>query len=271
MPKPKRLREAAEGTVPAPLFVAVGRCLFGVETLNLSSVRVLLLFARAPHRNYTTEQKQVVRAFLESGGAVGVFLCECNFDCMGDLLVSYGVKLHRLSANASLIGAVPQIRRFDIEGSADETIEKIQEGWTTLVETDSVRPRTVVSCRRVGKGLLVCAPQKMFGRELNRSRNVDFWRTVLTSAAYAGERPVKGPIADQSADDAPVQVCVGQTLICAPLSLEHEVQVWAERIPFRTKGEERILLCDSACQDQELCGKRKFRHLGAFRKNQTDR
>lgn len=268
---PTILRERlfGKGTNVPP--VSVGRCLFGVETLDLSSTRVLLLYARAPQRNYTERQKQVVRSFLESGGVAFVFLCECNFDCMGDLLSSYGLKLHRLTANATLVGAVPQTRRFDIEGSANETGEAVQDGWTTLVETDSARPRAVSGCRRVGKGLLVYVPEKMFGREMNRNRNADFWRTVLTSAAYAGERPAKGLVADQQADDAPVQVCVGQTLICAPESLEREVQVWAERIPLRTTSEERILLCDSKCQDKELCGKRTFRHLGAFRKDYPSR
>ena len=264
-PTTLRYRLFGEGT-NAPS-VAVGRCLFGVETLDLSSTHVLLLFARVPHENYTTEQKQVIRLFMEEGGIVFAFLCECNFDCMDDLLASYGLRLHRQTANASLVGALPQTRRFDIEGTADETGETVQGEWTALVETDSVHPRPVAGCRRVGKGLMVYAPQKMFGRGVNRNLNVNFWTAILTAAARAGGNPSKGPVADQSADDAPVQVRRGRTLVCASEALRKEAQDWSRKLSPQATNDVRVLLCDSKCQDQRLCGKRTFRHLGAFRKD----
>ena len=268
-PTALRHRFFGEGTNAPP--AAVGRCLFGVETLDLSSTHVLLLFARVPHENYTPEQKQVIRLFLEEGGIAFAFLCECNFDCMGDLLASYGLKLHRQTANASLVGTLPQTRRFDIEGTADETGETVQGEWTTLVETDSVHPRPVVGCRRVGKGLLVYVPQKMFGRGVNRNLNVSFWMAILTAAARAGGSPAKGPVADQTADEAPVQVRVGRTLVCASEALRTEAQNWSRKLALHATNDVRVLLCDSLCQDKELCGKRSFRHLGAFRKNRTNR
>ena len=122
-----------------------------------------------------------------------------------------------------------------------------------------------MSGRRIGKGLLVYAPQKMFGRGVNRSLNAGFWTSVLTAAARAGGSPAKGPVADQSADDAPVQICAGRTLVCAPESLRSEAQVWARKFASHATNDVRILLCDSMCQDQDLCGKRIFRHFGAFR------
>lgn len=268
-PTTLRYRLFGEGTNAPP--VAVGRCLFGVETLDLSSTHVLLLFARVPHENYTTEQKQVIRLFMEEGGIVFAFLCECNFDCMDDLLAPYGLKLHRQTANAFLVGALPQTRRFDIEGTADETGETVQGEWTALVETDSVHPRPVAGCRRVGKGLLVYAPQKMFGRGVNRNLNVNFWTAILTAAARAGGNPSKGPVADQSADDAPVQVRRGRTLVCASEALRKEAQDWSRKLALQATNDVRVLLCDSMCQDRELCGKRTFRHLGAFRREQTKR
>lgn len=251
--------------------LSVGRCLFGVETLDLSSTHVLLLLARAPHTNYTSEQKQVIRYFLEEGGIVFAFLCECNFDCMGDLLAPYGLKLHRQTANVSLVGTVPQSRRFDLEGTANATADVLQDGWTTLVATDNVHPRPVLGCRRIGKGLLVYAPQKMFGCGVNRSLNASFWTSILTAAARAGGSPAKGPVADQSADEAPVQVREGRTLVCAPESLRKEAQNWSRKFAPNATNDVRVLLCDSLCQDQELCGKRTFRHLGAFRKDRTKR
>ena len=45
------------------------------------------------------------------------------------------------------------------------------ENYTALVETDSAHPRPVAGFRRVGKGLLVYVPQKMFGRGVDRCRN----------------------------------------------------------------------------------------------------
>ena len=264
---PTVLRDRLFGGTTNTPSVAVERCLFGVETLDLSSTHVLLLLARAPHGNYTPEQKQVIRYFLEEGGIVFAFLCECNFDCMGDLLAPYGLKLHRQTANVSLVGTVPQSRRFDIEGTADATAEVLQNGWMTLVETDSVHPRPVLGCRRIGKGLLVYAPQKMFGRGVNRSLNANFWTSILTAAARAGGSPAKGRVADQSAGDAPVQVRSGRMLVCAPESLRKEAQVWSRKLAPQATNDVRVLLCDSLCQNQELCGKRTFRHFGAFRSN----
>ena len=264
---PTVLRDRLFGGTTNRSPVAVGRCLFGVETLDLSSTHMLLLFARMPHGNYTPEQKQVIRLFLDEGGVVVAFLCECNFDCMGDLLLPYGLKLHRQTANVSLVGAVPQTRRFDIEGTADETCETIEGGWTTLVETDSPRPRAVMGCRRMGKGLLVYVPQKMFGRGAGRCWNADFWRTILTATAQAGESPMKGPVADQSADEAPVQIRRGRALVCAPELLRKEAEAWLRKLAPHATNDVRVLLCDSNGQDRELCGRRKFRHLGAFRKD----
>ena len=263
-PRLLRMRLFGEGTNAPP--VAVGRCMFGVETVDLSFTHVLLLFARTPHGNYTAEQKQAIRLFLEEGGSVFVFLCECNFDCMGDLLSPYGLKLHRQTAIVTLAGAVPQTRCFDVESTADATGEAVWGDWTTLVETDSARPRAAMGCRRVGKGMLVYAQQKMLERGVGRNRNVDFWRTVMTAVARACVAPGEGRVADQSSDEAPVQVRVGRTLVCAPESLRKEAQAWAERIaPVATDGE-RVLLCDSGRQDKQLCGKRPFRHFGAFSK-----
>lgn len=264
---PTTLRHRLFGAGTNAPSVAVGRCLFGVETLDLSSTHVLLLLARAPHESYTPEQKQVIRLFLEEGGVVVAFLCECNFDCMGDLLSSYGLKLHRQTANVSLVGTVPQVRHFDIEGTADATGEAVQDEWATLVETDSVHPRPVVGCRRVGKGLLVYVPQKMFGRGVNRNLNVSFWAAILTAAARAGGSPAKGPVADQTADEAPVQVCEGRTLVCSSETLRKEAKYWSRMLALHATNDVRVLLCDSFCQDKELCGKRTFRHLGAFRSN----
>ena len=265
-----RRRLFGEGTNACP--VAIGRCLFGVETLDLSSTQVLLLFARAPQNNYSPEQKQVIHMFLEEGGVVFAFLCDCNFDCMDDLLASYGLKLHRQTANVStIIGAVPQTQRFDIEGTADATGEVMQGEWTALVQTDSVHPRPVVGCRRVGRGLLVYAPQKMFGRGYGRNLNTAFWAALVTAAANAGGEPVKGRVADQSADAAPVRICVGRTLVCAPESLRAEAQSWAREMSSSTTNDMPVLLCDSKCQDQEICGKRAFRHFGAFCRNRTQK
>ena len=263
---PTILRDRLFGGTTNALPVAVGRCLFGVETLDLSSTHVLLLFARAPHGNYTPEQKQVIRLFLEEGGIAFAFLCECNFDCMGDLLSSYALRLHRQTANVTLVGAVPQVRRFDIEGTADATGEAQGGGWMTLVETDSPRPRAVMGCRRVGKGLLVYVPQKMFGRGVGRFWNADFWRTTLAAVAQACVTPAAGPVADQSADEAPVQMRSGRTLVCAPEALRKEAQDWSRKLASQATNDVRVLLCDSTCQDKELCGKRTFLHLGAFRK-----
>ena len=268
---PTILRDRLFGGTTNPPHVAVGRCLFGVETLDLSSTHVLLLLARAPHGNYTPEQKQVIRLFLEEGGAVFAFLCKCNFDSMGDLLSSYGLKLHRQTANVSLVGTVPQTRRFDIEGSADATGEAQGGEWMTLVETDSARPRAAVGCRRVGKGLLVYVPQKIFGRDMGRFWNVDFWRTMQTAVVQACVMPKAGPVADQSAEEAPVQVRSGRTLVCAPEALRKEAQDWSRKLALHATNDVRVLLCDSTCQDQELCGKRTFRHFGAFRKDRTRR
>ncbi|MBR2941704.1 MAG: C1 family peptidase [Kiritimatiellae bacterium] len=267
---PTKLRTLLFGGKTNAPSVSVGRCLFGVDTLDLSSTHVLLLLARAPHGNYTSEQKQVIRYFLEEGGIVLAFLCECNFDCMGDLLAPYGLKLHRQTANVSLVGTVPQSRRFDIEGTANATVEVLQGGWTTLVKTDSVHPRPVLGCRRVGKGLLVYVPQKMFGRGVNRNLNANFWTSMLTAVAQAGGSPAKGRVADQSADEAPVQVREGRTLVCASEALRKEARDCSRKLAQDT-NDVRVLLCDSTCQDQKLCGKRTFRHLGAFRKGQTNR
>ena len=272
---PTRLRERlfGEGTNACP--VAIGRCLFGVETLDLSSTQVLLLFAWAPQNNYSPEQKQVIRLFLEEGGIVFAFLCDCNFDCMGDLLAAYGLKLHRQTANVSAImGAVPQTQRFDIEGTADATGEVVQGEWTALVQTDSVHPRPVVGSLRVGRGLLVYAPQKMFGCGYGRNLNTAFWAALVTAAANAGGEPVRRQVADQSADAAPVRIYVGRTLVCAPESLRAEaqsaeVQRWVREMSSSTTNDMPVLLCDSKCQDQELCGKRIFRHFGAFRRTRT--
>ena len=155
--------------------------------------------------------------------------------------------------------------------TANATADVLQDGWTTLVATDNVNPRPVMGCRRVGKGLLVYAPQKMCGRGVNRSLNASFWTSILTAAARAGGSPAKGPAADQSADEAPVQIRKGRTLVCASESLRTEAQDWSRRLAHHATNDVRVLLCDSMCQDQELCGKRTFRHFGAFRKNQTNR
>ena len=122
----------------------------------------------------------------------------------------------------------------------------------------------MTSFRAIG-GLLVYAPQKMFGRGVNRCLNTGFWTSILPAAARAGGSPAKGPVADQSADDAPVQVREGRTLVCAPESLRSEAQDWSRKFASQATNDVRVLLCDSTCQDKELCGKRTFRHFGAFR------
>ena len=262
---PSRMRMMYFGENATSLDVLVGRCLFGLETLDLSSTQALFLFARSPEMNYTAEQKRVIRSFLESGGAVFVFLCECNFDCMGDLLSDYGLKLHRYSAQEAFVGAIPQTRRFDLEGSANATVEAVEGEWVTLVETESLHPHAVAGCRRIGKGMLVYAQQKMAGRDVRRFLNADFWKATIAAVARACGRSVeKGMPADQSADDAPVQIHSGQALICAPEPLESEAKVLARRIASAAVGDVRILLCDSKCQGQELCGERIFFHFGAF-------
>ena len=48
-------------------------------------------------------------------------------------------------------------------------------------------------------------------------------------------------------------------------------KAWFRKLAPHATNDVRVLLCDSKCQDRELCGKRKFRHLGAFRKGQTNR
>ena len=257
-----RKRLFGEGTNAPP--ASVGRCMFGVETLDLSSTHVLLLFARTPHGNYTAGQKHAVRRFLEKGGAVFVFLCECNFDCMGDLLSEYGLKLHRQTAIVTLVGSVPQTRRFDVESTADATGEDVRGDWMTLVETDSANPRAAMGCRRVGKGMLFYAQQKMLERGTGRDRNVDFWRTAMTAAARSGAKIGDGAVANQSADEAPVRVRAGRTLVCAPESLRAEAQNWAKRIASVAPDGERVLLCDSERQFMNLCGRRTFSHFGAF-------
>ena len=73
--------------------------------------------------------------------------------------------------------------------------------------------------------------------------------------------------ADQSADEAPVQIREGRTLVCAPEALRKEAQDWSRKLAPHATNDVRVLLCDSMCQDQELCGKRTFRHFGAFRSN----
>ena len=264
---PQQMRYRLFGQSTNALPATVGRCLFGIETLDLKSTQVLLLFARSPRDNYTAKQKQVIRTFLEDGGTVMAFLCDCNFACMGDLLSSYGLKLHRLNGKDSLVGAVPETRRFDIEGSALVSVEPMEGGWTSLVATDEIHPHSVTGCRRVGKGVLVYASQRMFGTRYNRDMNVDFWQAVLTAVVRASGRFVKGPVADQSANKAPVQVRVGRALVCAPESLGPEAQVWSKRFASTATNDVRVLLCDSSVQDKSLCGKPVFRHYGAFHKD----
>ena len=105
----------------------------------------------------------------------------------------------------------------------------------------------------------------MSGRGVNRNLNASFWTAILTAAARAGGSPAKGPVADQSADDAPVKVRSGRTLVCAPEALRKEAQDWSRKLAPQATNDVRVLLCDSLCQDKELCGKRTFRHFGAFR------
>ena len=89
----------------------------------------------------------------------------------------------------------------------------------------------------------------------------------LSAAARAGGSPAKGRVADQSADEAPVQVRSGRMLVCAPEALRKEAQDWSRKLASQATNDVRVLLCDSLCQDKELCGKRTFRHLGAFHKD----
>ena len=266
---PLQMRYRFFGSSANALSATVGRCLFGVETLDLSSTQVLILFARSPRDNYTSPQKQVVRTFLESGGTVLAFLCDCNIPCMDDLFSSYGLKLHRLAGKESLMGMTPEVQRFDVEGSALVFGEAIGGDWTTLVATDSVHPRPVMGACRVGRGVLVYAPQRMFGRASynNRYMNVELWTAVLTAAVRAGGRFAKGPVADQSAINAPVKIRAGRALVCAFESLRSEAQVWSKRFASTATNDVRILLCDSSVQDKELCGDPVFRHFGAFRKD----
>ena len=266
---PTQLRNRLFGLSTNALPATVGRCLFGIETLDLKSTQVLLLFARSPRDNYTTKQKQVIRTFLEGGGAVVVFLCDCNFACMGDLLASYGLRLHRLNGKDSLVGAVLETRRFDVEGTALVSAEVVEGGWTSLVATDGVHPHSVTGCRRVGKGILAYVSQRMFGTRYGRDMNVDFWKAVLTATVRAGGRSAKGPVADQAANDAPVRVRAGRTLVCASESLRPEAQIWSKRFASTATNDVRVLLCDSSVQDKSLCGKPVFRHLGAFHKDFT--
>ena len=262
---PLQMRYRLFGSSTNAMPVAVGRCLFGVETLDLKSTQVLLLFARSPRDNYTERQKQVIRAFLEDGGTVMVFLCDCNFVCMGDLLASYGLRLHRLNGKDSLVGVVPETRRFDIEGTSFVSAEVVEGGWTPLVATDGIHPHSVTGCRRVGKGVLAYVSQRMFGTHYGRDMNVDFWKSILTAAVRAGGRSAGGPVADQAALKAPVRIDAGRVLVCAPESLRSEAEDYALKSLSNTATNNvRILLCDSSVQDKSLCGKPVFRHLGAF-------
>ena len=261
---PLQMRYRLFGQSTNALPATVGRCLFGIETLDLKSTQVLLLFARSPRDNYTTKQKQVIRTFLEDGGTVMVFLCDCNLDCMGDLLSLYGLRLHRLNGKDSLVGAVSKTRRFDIEGTALVSAEAVEDGWTSLVATDGAHSHSVTGCRRVGKGVLAYVSQRMFGTRYGRDMNVDFWKAVLAATVRAGGRSAEGPVDDQAADDAPVRVRAGRTLVCAPESLRPEAQIWSKRFASAATNDVRVLLCDSSVQDKSLCGKPVFRHFGAF-------
>ena len=264
---PLQMRYRLFGQSTNALPATVGRCLFGIETLDLKSTQVLLLFARSPRDNYTEGQKQVIRTFLEDGGTVMVFLCDCNFPCMGDLLSSYGLRLHRLNGKDSLVGAVPETRRFDIEGTALVSAEAVEGGWTSLVATDGARPHSVTGCRRIGKGVLAYVSQRMFGTRYGRDMNVDFWKAVLTATVCAGGRLAEGSVADQVAIKAPVQVRTGRTLVYAPEALRPEAQIWSKRFASTATNDVRVLLCDSSAQDKSLCGKPVFRHFGAFHRD----
>ena len=136
--------------------------------------------------------------------------------------------------------------------------------WTDAPWTNG----TLNVCADISKGAYDTCPTKL---RILLSLNASFWTSILTAAARAGGSPSKGPVADQSADEAPVQIREGRTLVCTPESLRSEAQDWSRKLAQHATNDVRVLLCDSMCQDQELCGKRTFRHLGAFRKSQTNR
>ena len=149
--------------------------------------------------------------------------------------------------------------------SALVSAEVVEGGWTSLVATDGVHPHPVAGCRRVGKGVLAYVSQRMFGTRFNRDMNVGFWSAVLTASVRASGKPAEGPVADQSAINAPVRISAGRALVCAPESLRDEAEDYALQILSNVATNNvRILLCDSSVQDTELCGKPVFRHFGAF-------
>lgn len=153
---------------------------------DLSNANLLILLDCAEQLRYTPEDAAAIRAFLEAGGGVAVFV-GTDRGPQYDLAASLGA---RFVADAKKpLRLAPEAGTAAIEGGARLRLElETPETWTTHLADAGGRP--VVASRAEGKGRLLVAPRSLAGSRPDASDPINAaWLAPLLVRTAAG-RPV---------------------------------------------------------------------------------
>ena len=152
----------------------------GVAAATSRNPGVLMFFARSSVQVCSKADKDAMARYLNDGGTVLAFVCNCNRPLMADFLAPYGAKIQGLSGNLPIKATVPVLREAQLDGYSWFRVTEMTDDWHAMIVTDDDARAPVMAFRRVGKGKLFCVAQQLFGAVGGRRfRNMDWWGDFL--------------------------------------------------------------------------------------------
>ena len=150
---------------------------------DLSNANLLVLLDCAEPLAYTPEDRAAIRALLEAGGGVAVFV-GADRGPQHDLAASFGARLVADAKKPLKIAADPGTAA--IEGGARLRLElEAPAAWTVHVTDADGRP--VVASRAEGKGRVLVAPRSLAGSRPDASDPINAsWLAPLLVRTAAG-------------------------------------------------------------------------------------
>jgi len=164
----------------------------GVARAVAGAPDILMLFARNTSKRCTPAEKEAVARYLESGGNVFAFICDCNRTLMADLLAPYGIKIQGISWKPPLKATAPVLRDAQTDGYSWFRVTEMSDDWHPLVVVDDASMAPVMAFRRVGKGKLFCAAQQQIGGNRRRVKNSGWWSELMFACAADSHTAVTG-------------------------------------------------------------------------------
>lgn len=146
---------------------------------DLTNANLLVLLASDDRLRYTSEDKETIGKFLNSGAGVVIF-GSGNSDAQNDLLESFGASFSSLAHYPLQQTA----NTGEMQGEGASILDlKSPDQWKVLVEDSKKNP--VMAQRSIGKGKLLVSARELAGSHPSAkdSINQEFWSPLLVETA----------------------------------------------------------------------------------------